>query len=93
MFPTCFDGFIPLRFSSSSGVLEILVATWALDSLYSGDVVAYGHLIRLGHSSVTRRVDVFDMLHEVPTKNYGPSSGRRLASSSRFDIFLLQPLV
>ena len=72
LFPTCFGGFIPLRVSSSPGVLVILVAVGALDSFYSGDVVACGHLIRLEHSSVARHVNVFDMLHEVPTKSYGP---------------------
>jgi hypothetical protein len=69
-------------------VLEILVVVGVPDSLYSGDVVACGHLIRLGRSSVTRRIDVFDMLLEVPTKTCGPSSGRKSASSSTLDVFL-----
>ena len=85
---TCFSGFIPLRGSSSSGVLESLVAIEAPDSLCSGDVVVSGHLIWLVRSSVTKCVDVFDMLLEVPTKTCDPSSRRMSASSSRLDVFL-----
>jgi hypothetical protein len=73
-----------------SGVLKILVAIGAPNSLYYGDVVASGHLIQLGRSSVTRRrcIDIFDMLLELPTKTCGPSSGRKSASSFRLDVFL-----
>ena len=76
-----------------SSVLEILVAIGALDSLYPSDVVVCGHLIRRGSLSVKMHVDVFDRLHQVPKKYYGPSSGRRSASSLRLDVFLIQPLV
>jgi len=58
LFSTCFGGFILLRVLLSSAVLEILVPMGVPDSLYSGDVVACGHLIWLGRSSVTKCVDI-----------------------------------
>ena len=66
---TCFSGFIPLRGSSSSGVLEILVAIEAPDSLCSGDVVASGHLIRLVRSSVTKVCRCFRYAARSANKN------------------------
>ena len=78
--PTCF-GFIPLWVVLPSGVLEFLVTIEAPDSLYSGDEMAGGHLLRPGRSAVTKYVDSFDMLLLVPTKICAQSSGRRSASS------------
>ena len=84
--PTCF-GFIPLWVVLPSGVLEFLVTIEAPDSLYSGDEMAGGHLLRPGRSAVTKYVDSFDMLLLVPTKICAQSSGRRSASS----FMVLQP--
>jgi hypothetical protein len=74
---TFYGGFIPLLGVPSSGVWGLLVAFGAPDSLYSGDVMAGGHLLRPGHSAVTTYVEDFDIPLLVPIKSCVQSSGRR----------------
>jgi hypothetical protein len=65
--PTSSGDLLPLLGVLSSGKLGLLVDE-APDSLFSGDVVAAGHLAQPGHSTITKHVGVSDVLHLVALK-------------------------
>jgi hypothetical protein len=78
--PTSSSGLLPLLGVSSSGKLGLLVDE-VPDSLFSGDVVAAGHLAQPGRSTITKHVGVSDVLHLVALKTSDVlSSGRWSAS-------------
>ncbi|CAO2177745.1 unnamed protein product [Urochloa humidicola] len=64
---TASGGLLPLLGDSSSGALGLLVIE-VPDPLFSGDVMAIGHLARPVRSAITRHVGVPNMLLMVPLK-------------------------
>lgn len=78
--PTSSCGLLPLL-GVSSFVEPGLLVDEAPNSLFSGDVVAAGHLAQPGRSTITKHIGVSDVLHLVALKTSDVPSSRRWSAS------------